>query len=146
MSNVVEVAKEIMTRYKAAVSGVDDEIAVTVPELYDHWSGKSVSYVANKDRRRYLDKLYKCRKSHTSQEDWTPDKTPDLWTVIDVSHAGTIEDPIPASRGMEYTYGLYYLDPEDSLTYLCERQGSSGTIILQYLPHELVGQYFEIAE
>lgn len=43
---------------------------------------------------------------------------------------------------MEYEYGEYYLDPEDGKTYLCQRQGESGTVTLNYLPHELVLQYF----
>lgn len=40
--------------------------------------------------------------------------------------------------------GKYYLDGEDGKTYLCERIGeqSGGKIVLQYLPHELVGNYF----
>ena len=64
--------------------------------------------------------------------------------IIDVDHAGTIDDPIPASRGMEYEYGKYYLDVEDGNTYLCQRTGEAagGTIVLQYMPHELVGNYF----
>ena len=99
--------------------------------------------------RTYLDKVYRVREGqgHTTQEDWTPDKTPALWAVIDVEHAGTLEDPIPASRGMDYIYGKYYLDPEDSKTYLCERIGATpGEIInLQYLPHELIGQYFTVS-
>ena len=37
----------------------------------------------------------------------------------------------------------YYLDPEDKKTYLCKRLNETGTIVLHYLPHELVGQYFE---
>ena len=45
--------------------------------------------------------------------------------------------------GMEYTYGLHYLDPEDGKVYLCFRGGEVGTVTLQYLPHELVGNYFE---
>lgn len=58
---------------------------------------------------------------------------------------GTQDDPIPAARGMEYTYGLYYKDPEDTKLYLCERTGEAagGKIVLQYLPHELVGNYFK---
>lgn len=44
---------------------------------------------------------------------------------------------------MEYEYGKYYLDPEDGKTYLCKRLNETGTIVLYYLPHELVGQYFE---
>ena len=49
--------------------------------------------------------------------------------------------------GIEYEYGLYYLDNEDSKIYLCSRTGETdgNTIILQYLPHKLVGQYFEQA-
>ena len=42
----------------------------------------------------------------------------------------------------------YYLDPEDSQIYLCRRTGEEegGKVVLQYLPHELVGQYFEVVE
>lgn len=45
---------------------------------------------------------------------------------------------------MEYVYGLYYSDPEDNKVYLCARTGEAagGTVVLQYLPHELVGHYF----
>ena len=70
--------------------------------------------------------------------------TPIEFTVIDVAHAGTQDDPIPAERGMEYVYGLYYLDSEDGKLYLCQRTGEAavGTVVLQYLPHELVGHYF----
>ena len=91
--------------------------------------------------------LYKVREDngHTTQADWAPHLTPSMWVVIDVAHAGTLEDPIPASRGMEYEYGKYYLDGEDGNTYLCQRTGEAagGTIVLQYMPHELVGNYFE---
>ena len=51
--------------------------------------------------------------------------------------------PFPAARGMEYEYGKYYLDPEDEKTYLCKRLNETGSIVLYYLPHELIGQYFE---
>lgn len=68
-----------------------------------------------------------------------------VYALIDKEHAGTIADPIPAARNMEYTYGKYYRDPYDGKLYLCKRQGETdgGTIILQYLPHELIGHYFE---
>ena len=81
---------------------------------------------------------------HTTQADWTPDAVPALYTVIDVAHTGTRDDPIPAERGMEYVYGLYYTDSEDGKLYLCQRTGEAagGTVVLQYLPHELVGNYF----
>ena len=83
-------------------------------------------------------------KAHTTQEGWEPDKVPALFTVIDETHAGTQDDPIPAAKGMEYTYGLYYTDPEDGKLYRCERTGEQpgGKVTLQFLPHELVGLYF----
>lgn len=126
---------------QAAVSLSDGE-AASVPELITAWA-YPVDY-AEGDRRSYGGKVYKCRQAHTSQADWTPDKTPTLWAVIDAEHAGTQADPIPAARGMEYEYGKYYLDGEDGKTYKCERIGEAagGKIVLQYLPHELVGQYF----
>ena len=126
---------------QAAVSLSDGE-AASVPELITAWA-YPVAY-AEGDRRSFGGKVYKCRQGHTSQADWTPDKTPALWAVIDAEHAGTQADPIPASRGMEYEYGKYYLDSEDGKTYKCERIGEAagGKIVLQYLPHELTGQYF----
>lgn len=126
---------------QAAVSLSDGE-AASVPELITAWA-YPVDY-AEGDRRSYGGKVHKCRQGHTSQADWTPDKTPNLWTIINVDHAGTQDDPIPAARGMEYEYGKYYLDSEDGKTYKCERTGEAagGKIVLQYLPHELLGQYF----
>lgn len=127
---------------QAAVSLSDGE-AASVPELITAWA-YPVDY-AKDDRRRYGGKVYKCRQGHTSQADRTPDKTPALWAVIDAEHAGTQADPIPAARGMEYEYGKYYLDGEDGKVYLCERTGeqAGGKITLQYLPHELIGNYFK---
>ena len=125
----------------AAVSLPDSEAAAAV-ELFPAWA-YPVSYAVG-DRRSDGGKLYKCQQAHTSQEGWNPAATPALWAVVDVDHAGTQDDPIPASRGMEYEYGKYYLDSEDGKTYKCERTGEAagGKIILQYLPHELLGQYF----
>ncbi len=127
---------------QAAVSLSDGE-AASVPELITAWA-YPVDY-AEGDRRSYGGKVHKCRQAHTSQADWTPDKTPALWTIINVDHAGTQDDPIPAAAGMEYEYGKYYLDPTDGKLYLCERTGEAagGKIVLQYLPHELVGNYFK---
>ena len=135
-------AAELRPMIEAAAMSLPDSDAAKAVELFPAWA-YPVSYAVG-DRRADSGKLYKCRKAHTSQERWNPAATPDLWVVIDVTHAGTQDDPIPAARGMEYTYGLYYLDSEDGKTYKCERTGEAagGKIVLQYLPHELVGQYF----
>lgn len=126
------------------VSTFTDENAVKVIDLYPVWMvGISV---AKDSRYQYNGKLYKCVQAHTTQADWTPNVTPALWTVIDVAHAGTIDDPIPASAGMEYTKGLYYI--EDGVIYLMNREGMAEgeTITLYHLPSQLVGQYFEVVE
>ena len=61
-----------------------------------------------------------------------------MWTLVDATHTGEQNDPISAGRGMEYKEGMYYFDEEDSNVYRCTRSGT-----LHYMPHELVGQYFE---
>ena len=92
--------------------------------------------------------IYKLLQAHdaTGNPGWTPDTVPALWAAVSKpGETGTEDNPITAARGMEYQYGLYYLDPEDSKVYLCTRTGEAegGKVILQYLPHELIGQYFE---
>ena len=133
----------ISSNSEKIVSTFTDENAVKVIDLYPKWV---VGIAVAKDSRyQYEGKLYKCVQAHTTQADWTPNVTPALWTVIDVAHAGTIGDPIPAVAGMEYIYGKYYIEGET--VYICKRIGEAegGTIVLQFLPSQLVGQYFEIA-
>lgn len=126
---------------------LDDDTAARHANVFPVWA-VGVTFKVGQMRVDPLNgKLYRVREgqAHTSVEGWNPSLIPALWTVVDVNHAGTADDPIPADRGMEFTYGLYYLDPEDGKTYLCTRAGETegGTVILQFLPHELVGQYFE---
>lgn len=124
-----------------------DAQALEVPELYPEWE-PGADYAAQYIVSRPNGRLYRCQQGHASQEGWEPENTPALWVVIANGEAGSQDDPITAARGMEYTYGLYYRDPEDGLVYLCERIGEAegGKIVLQYLPHELVGQYFSESE
>ena len=135
-------AAELRPVIEAAAVSLSDGEAAKAVELFPKWEYPH-DYVVG-DRVGDGGKLYKCQQAHTSQEGWNPAATPALWVVVDVEHAGTQDDPIPASRGMEYEYGKYYLDPSDSKVYLCERTGEAagGKIVLQYLPHELVGNYF----
>lgn len=145
-------AAELRPVIEAAAVSLSDGEAAKSPELITRWADHIGETVAPGDRRSDEDesgvlRVYKVREGqgHTTQADWPPHLTPALWVVVDVTHAGTQDDPIPASRGMEYEYGKYYLDSEDGKTYKCERTGEAagGKIVLQYLPHELVGQYFK---
>lgn len=123
-----------------------DQLALKYSAMYPVWAaGITITQDdinKGKNRYQYGDKLYKAVQAHTTQSDWTPDATPALWTVIDVEHAGTIDDPIPAVAGMEYEYGKYYI--EDGTIYICQRTGEAagGKITLYYLPSQLIGQYF----
>ena len=143
-TDILQQAQAIRASMDAAASALTDEQAVKSPRIYRTWAAGLA--VKAGDRLYYpgTDRLYKVVSDHATQADWTPDAVPALYTVIDVAHAGTQDNPIPAERGMEYVYGLYYLDIEDGKLYLCQRTGeaSGGTVVLQYLPHELVGHYF----
>ena len=144
-NDILEQAQEIRTSIDNVTGTMADADAAKNPMLFLPWEADT-KYAAG-DRRRHDSKVYKCLQAHTSQVGWEPPAVPALWVVINTSSPGTIDDPIPAARGMEYTYGLYYTDSEDGKLYLCQRIGEAtgGTVVLQYMPHELVGQYFEEA-
>ena len=137
-----ETHETLRSYIEKAAASLDDNDAVNAVKLFPTWTIGIAVTVG--ERYQYADKLYKVVQAHTTQADWTPDATPALWAVIDKTHAGTLDDPIPAARGMEYEYGKYYIDGEDGNTYLCQRTGEAagGTIVLQYMPHELIGNYF----
>ena len=143
-SDIMQQAQAIRASMDKAAGYLTDRQAASAPLLYPSWAA---GVTVKADARMYYavtKRLYKAAQGHTTQEGWEPDKTPALWTVIEVEHTGAQDDPIPAARGMEYVYGLYYTDPEDSKLYRCERIGEAagGKVTLQYLPHELVGHYF----
>lgn len=151
METLIEKAKRIRALMEKISALADDETILEAPEVCPYW--KACEAVVPGDRRFYAGdgKLYKVREGqgHTTQADWTPDQTPVMWVVVaPASEDGSLEHPITASRGMEYTYGLYYLDPEDEKIYLCARAGEeNGTVVvLHYMPHELVGMYFTLVE
>ena len=150
---VVTMARSVELRpmIEQAAKSLTDAEAAKSPELVARWADHIGEAVAPGDRMSDADNngvlhVYRVNDGHghTTQADWPPHSTPAMWTIIDLEHAGTQDDPIPAARGMEYIYGLFYKDPEDTKLYLCERIGEAagGKIVLQYLPHELVGQYF----
>ena len=147
-------AARLRPMIEQASASLSDGEAAKSPELFPRWADHIGETVKPGDRRSDTDEsgvlhVYRVNKGqgHTTQENWPPHSTPAMWTIINVDHVGTQDDPIPAARGMEYEYGLYYKDPEDTKLYLCERMGEAagGKIVLQYLPHELLGQYFKEA-
>ena len=148
--NLLELARQTRPYIEKAAQSLSDADGLKAKALYPRWEAlvKKGSVTSEAGYRfTYGGNLYKCvNPDPTFQSDWIPGNgTASLYVRIDETHAGTLADPIPAARSMEYVYGLYYADQEDGKTYLCTRTGETdgGTITLHYLPHELVGLYFE---
>lgn len=117
-----------------------DEQAVMIPLCYDAWETDKAYKVG--DRVECDGKLWKCRQAHTSQENRKPSiETASLWEVIDVEHAGTLEDPIPYDQTMTVYNGKYY--EEEGIIYKCIRDSGQP---LYATCASLVGNYFEVAQ
>ena len=69
--------RELIEKSSASLS---DEEAVEAPALFPSWE-VGVSYAVG-NRVVYEGILYKVVQAHTSQSDWTPDKTPALYVEI----------------------------------------------------------------
>ena len=122
-----------------AVQTLSDEESLKCVTLYEKWSGNGVEYAYGK-KVRHNGKLYKTKKAHTSQADWSPDIATSLFDVINETNAGTKADPIPYSAGMALENGKYY--SESGTVYLCNRD--TGIAVYNKLS-ELVGIYVEVA-
>ena len=148
--------KEIAAFIKAARDTAPDQAAARAPEFYPAFEDVVGTYQKKGARVRYTVNdqivLYKLTCEDQTEagtlilESWNPVDAASIWTAIDIEHEGTIDDPIPAVAGMEYVYGKYYIEGET--IYICKRTGEAegGTIVLQFLPSALVGQYFEVVE
>ena len=148
--NLLERARQTRPYIEKAAQSLSDADGLKAKALYPRWEAlvkKGSVTVPAGYRFTYNGDLYKCVNANpTFQADWVPGSgTAALYVRVDEAHPGTLADPIPAARSMEYIYGMYYSDPEDSKVYLCTRTGEAdgGTVTLHYLPHELVGMYFE---
>ena len=147
---LIEYAKQFRTLVEKAAQALDDADVLQMPSILPKWEDLvAASYFVEENqvpfKFQYNGLPWKCIKAGQNfQDQWIPGlDTASIFTrIAQESEAGTIDNPITAARGMEYEYGKYYLDPEDGKTYLCQRQGGSGTVTLNYLPHELVLQYF----
>lgn len=133
--------------YRGKIDGVltkvtTDAEALEYAELYPLWSGEKDYSIG--DRVRDGGKLYRCYNAISANLTWRPSVTPAHWERVTVDEDGTIDNPITAAAGMRYYKDLYYADA--GKTYKCIRDDSNGQgTILQYLPSQLVGIYFEEA-
>ena len=68
-------------------SGLDDEIAAGVPELFPKW--KPDKQYSRGERFQHGGILYKVLQPHTSQANWPPDATPSLYARMLPGQEGT---------------------------------------------------------
>lgn len=73
-------ARALRALIEKAAASLDDGDALEAVELFPAWKADT-AYAAD-ERIRYAEKLYRCVQTHTSQDNWTPDVTPALWTEV----------------------------------------------------------------
>lgn len=130
-----EVSRMLISQQINTLS-VDDNTALRMREFYPEWAENTAYAVGFKVQRN--GKLWRVRQAHTSIVTWEPENAPSLWEVINETHDGSIDDPVPYDGNMALESGLYYL--QDNVIYLCNRD----TVNPVYNPlAELVGLYVE---
>lgn len=149
VSDLTTQIQTAMRAFAATSTSIPDSYALDMPDLFPAWEDllSAGEKLAKGTILRDGDQLYRVNQEDVIPQEHQPPHGEGMTAVyvpINRENAGTLEDPIPAVRGMEYTYGKYYLDPEDQRIYLCKRDGEpdGGTVVLQYLPHEQTPHYF----
>ena len=138
----VQLAKPYLAK---AAQMLDDGDALKVRGIYPTWEELVVlgSVMAETGYKfTYEGDLYKCiQPNPTFQESWVPGQgTESIYTRIDETHAGTLDDPIPYEGNMELLNGMYY--SQNGVVYKCIRD--TGNPVYHALA-DLVGLYVEVA-
>lgn len=140
-----ERALQLRPVIEKASQSLEDAVALTAVELFPKWKAlvEKAVQVEKGFRFQHENKLYRTEQTtYIFVEHYVPgaDGMESLFSKVDETHAGTIDDPIPYETNMEIYNGLYY--SQNGVTYLCIRD--SG----QPLYHDLsalVGNYVEVA-
>lgn len=138
-----ERALQLRPVIEKASQSLEDSVALTAVELFPKWKDlveKGVE-VEKGFRFQYDNKLYRTEQpKYTFVAHYVPGVgTESLFSLVDESHKGTIEDPIPYEKNMEIYNGLYY--SQNGVLYLCIRD--SGQPLYHDL-NVLVGSYVEV--
>lgn len=137
-----EVQQAAIAVAQIQAQSLTDEQAVQVKAIYPAWEN-IIGQTARKDYKlQYADKLYKTIQDNLLiQEQYIPGEgTESLYTVIDETHAGTQEDPIPYDGNMALENGKYYIQNET--VYKCTRDTE---IPVYHALADLIGIYVEVA-
>lgn len=149
VSNTIQQMPILTSVARIAAQLFTDSQALSVKEVYPTYDDLvKTNYCAERIGYKftYNGDLYKTAQENlTFQSHYVPGQgTESLYTRIDEKHEGSIDDPIPAFVNMEYFQGKYYI--ENGVIYLCNSELAKDGIVLQFMPSDLVGTYFEKVE
>lgn len=96
---------------------VNDNTAYKMSAFYPSWEVNTHYPVGYKVQ--YNGKLYKVIQEHTSVEGWQPTQAASLFTEINETFSGVIDDPIPYSGNMALENGKHYI--QNGAIYICIR-------------------------
>ena len=149
VSNTIQQMPILASIARIAAQSFTDSQALSVKEVYPTYDDLvKTNYCAKRIGYKftYNGDLYKTAQANlTFQSHYVPGRGMEsLYTRIDEKHEGNIDDPIPAFVNMEYFQGKYYI--ESGVIYLCNSELAKDGIVLQFVPSDLVGIYFEKVE
>ena len=81
MNKYMEEAKAIRTGIEAFSANQTDESLIDNMAAFPYWNGGGVSYSAGM-LLQYDGSLYRVKQPHRSQNDWSPDKVPALFDIV----------------------------------------------------------------
>lgn len=103
-SSQLQLATMMFVNSEAATSSFTPDQMVKISVLYDEWSDKSVHYKVDKVVN-YESNLYRCETEHDSQPGWEPDKSPSLWSKVNVASDGADVWTQPTGAHNAYNIG-----------------------------------------
>ncbi len=135
-----EVQAAVVAVAQIQAQSLEDAQALTVKAIYPQWREIVGQTVKLGFKFLHNDILYKTIQDNLLiQEQYIPGEgTESLYAVIDETHAGTLEDPIPYKGNMALESGKYY--SQGGATYLCNRDTE---IPVHQDLKDLVGLYVE---
>ena len=115
-----ERARKMRSYIEKAATNLTDEDALQAVGLFPQWVVEH-TYVVG-ERLQYKNVLYRVVQAHTSQADWTPDKTPALFVVVSLDEWPEFVQPTGVhdsyNKGDKVTFnGKHYISLIDANVY-----------------------------
>ena len=141
MSKWTEAVLRVRPLLQKGAQSLSNEEALQIKKIYPTWEELvELGSVEADAGYKFIhgEDLYSCINANPEfQTDWVPGVgTESLYTRIDETHTGTLEDPIPYEGNMALENGKYYV--QAGVTYYCNRD--TGTPVHHALD-DLVGLY-----